>query len=60
MNLETKDGGWFVDDSYAAIGFDPLKEIKPLTKEEKKKLAQEEIREMAKQLKIAEEIEEEI
>lgn len=40
MSPKMKDGSWFVDDRYAAIGFDPLKEIEPLTEEEKKKLAQ--------------------
>ncbi len=40
MNPKTKDGGWLLDDSSAAIGFNPLKEIKPLTEEEEKRLAE--------------------
>jgi len=38
MSPKTKDRGWFLDDSSAVIGFNPLREIKSLTEQEEKKL----------------------
>ncbi len=40
MSPKTKNGGWFLDDESAGIGYNPYPKIKPLTEEEKKKLAQ--------------------
>lgn len=36
---KTKEGGYIIDDRSAAIGFDPLKEIRPPSKKEEKQLA---------------------
>lgn len=38
MSPKTKDRGWFLDDSSAAMGFNPLGEIKPLNEQEEKKM----------------------
>lgn len=37
MSPKTKEGGWFLDDELASIGYDPYPKIKPPIKQEKEK-----------------------